>query len=303
MLPLVAYPLLKVFSPSGAASEAGIAALNVMLLQSWIPQTATTWNSPGWSLSAEAFFYCVFPFVGVVLWSRSCYRQLLSAGLVVWIFALIAPLIAIGLPITGLGDVTATAAHINADPFWASLITLNPLLRLPDFCVGILLGRAFHQLKLENSGLLDRGYWLYVPGIALEIAVVVNSSALPLALVSNGLLLPLHALVVLGLALGGGGMSRWLSIPLAVFLGNASYAMYILHFPIGKWMDLLAQRMFAAKLEWPRCHGAYLALVVALSSFVFKAIEEPANKILKRRLSGWFDLSPRHRAPENLSPR
>src|SRR5215470_10639156 len=31
--------------------------LTIVLLQSWIPQAALTWNSVCWSLSVEAFFY------------------------------------------------------------------------------------------------------------------------------------------------------------------------------------------------------------------------------------------------------
>src|SRR5262249_48197038 len=37
--------------------------LTVCLLQSWLPQAALAWNSVCWSLSVEAFFYSVFPFV------------------------------------------------------------------------------------------------------------------------------------------------------------------------------------------------------------------------------------------------
>ena len=35
--------------------------LNASLLQSWIPDYALSLNSPGWSLSVEAFFYLCFP--------------------------------------------------------------------------------------------------------------------------------------------------------------------------------------------------------------------------------------------------
>src|SRR4051812_21323168 len=42
----------------------GLAAL---LLQSWVPTAAPVWNWPGWSLSVEAFFYALFPFLHPLL--------------------------------------------------------------------------------------------------------------------------------------------------------------------------------------------------------------------------------------------
>jgi len=39
------------------------AGLEVLLLQSWVPPAALSWNAVGWSLSVEAFFYLLFPFL------------------------------------------------------------------------------------------------------------------------------------------------------------------------------------------------------------------------------------------------
>jgi len=38
------------------------AVLVLLLLQSWVPQAALSWNAVAWSLSVEAFFYAIFPF-------------------------------------------------------------------------------------------------------------------------------------------------------------------------------------------------------------------------------------------------
>jgi peptidoglycan/LPS O-acetylase OafA/YrhL len=77
-----------------------------------------------------------------------------------------------------------------------------------------------------------------------------------------------------------------------VFLGGASYGVYILHLPIAMWLGRL-------HLSWYR--GAvgmafYLVVLVLLSSVAFKYLEEPANLWLKRKLSA------RLSAPEAAPP-
>src|SRR5688572_1698523 len=42
--------------------------VNAGLAQGWLAQLKGGWNPPGWSLSAEAFFYLVFPFVAPIVW-------------------------------------------------------------------------------------------------------------------------------------------------------------------------------------------------------------------------------------------
>ena len=37
--------------------------LNILMLQAWVPGYPLALNAPGWSLSVEAFFYAIFPFL------------------------------------------------------------------------------------------------------------------------------------------------------------------------------------------------------------------------------------------------
>src|SRR5260370_3381114 len=40
-----------------------VSVLVVSLLQAWVPPAALSWNAVAWSLSVEAFFYLLFPFL------------------------------------------------------------------------------------------------------------------------------------------------------------------------------------------------------------------------------------------------
>lgn len=283
--PFVVAQALGHWSAATATREAAKAILHWTLLQSWVPRAVFSWNSPGWSLSDEAFFYCCFPVLGVALWKVSRLRRVLLIASVIWAAALVAPLIAFVSPLRPFGIAAATSSPWDANPFWANLISFNPLLRLPDFCIGILVCRVYFELRERKSYLLGRGYWLYLPGILLEVLVLSNANVLPLPFVQNGLLLPLHSLIILGFALGGGFLSRLLSTSPLVFLGNASYAMYILHVPLLFWMNAVTERLFAVRpsgLAWTLC---YLVVVVAFASVLFKVLEHPANRFLKMKLS------------------
>ena len=79
--------------------------------------------------------------------------------------------------------------------------------------------------------------------------------------------------------------ARLLSLPIFVLLGEASYAVYILHVPLRKWMYQI--------LEWvnPNVHPSmaifvvYTLVTLGISILVFKVIEEPARRMIRRRLA------------------
>jgi peptidoglycan/LPS O-acetylase OafA/YrhL len=106
--------------------------------------------------------------------------------------------------------------------------------------------------------------------------------------IHNGVLLPLLGSIVVGLTLGGGLLARALSSSVMVFLGNASYAMYILHVPIPSWMSLnLWERVFG-RLAGLQGLAICCMAVIVVSCIIFKVGEVPLNRILKRKLEPWL---------------
>ncbi len=270
--------------PSGEY-ELSKGLLNVFLLQAWAPRAALTWNFPGWSLSCEAFFYAAFPVIGYFLWKLERRATMLAALGLLWGLCLAAPLAAALIPIRGFGDVAAAGGVPGPEAeFWVNLISYNPLAGLPAFCAGIVLAHFYRSLP-PDSRWFGRGDWLSIPAVTLIVLVLANADRIPLALVHNGLLLPFYAALILGLALGGGLLGRMLALSPLVFLGNASYAMYILHFPIAEWL-VLAGKFFAYHaFEGVRWVAFYTFVVVAGSSLFYKFAEEPLHLKLRKVLA------------------
>ncbi len=278
--------LFEDFSPIALGKQLFVTSLNLTLLQTWLPKFALSWNFPGWSLSNEAFFYACFPFIGVVLWKRTSPRSRITASLLIFAASLIPLLLATSMRISGYAG-TPLAALSLQDRHWVNFLTYFPLLNLPEFCVGILLGRAYSNMSKSKSQYLDKGHWIYLPALLMELVVIAYFQS-P-ALLLEVLLLPLHALVILGFALGGGILTRALSLPVMVFLGNASYAMYIIHIPVSLWMKSLSNQIYGSDPKGLMAFSLYIAVVIALSAIIFKWIEEPANRYLKKVLNSRVD--------------
>jgi peptidoglycan/LPS O-acetylase OafA/YrhL len=260
--------------------QAALGFWHFTLLHAWIPSASLVgfWNGPSWSISDEALFYLAFPFLGVVLWRyakslKSAIAQV--AGL--WFLIVALQLVAIWSSPT----VRQTLGTVgNYDSSLINLVSFNPLLRLPEFLCGILACRLYLCLRSKWVG---RGYWFYVPGLFFCIAAIaLFGSRVPYIMFSNGVITPAIVLLIVGLALGGGIIERFLSLQAMVFLGGASFSMYLLHSPL---------RIWAAALHIPNVDtvfgtAVYICVVVLAASFLFHWFEEPMSKFVRKRLVG-----------------
>jgi peptidoglycan/LPS O-acetylase OafA/YrhL len=260
------------FATSAAAAPA--------LLQAWLPRPALLWNGPGWSLSAEAFFYLVFPLLAVPV-LRMRRRGLLVLLAAAWALTFVAP----SAYLYANPDRLGWAGHEYMTT-WLGALKFNPLVRLPEFVMGVVLGRLYvlgPASRAEEEPGRAR-LWL-APAVAAGIvAVLCLSPRFPYVYLHNGLLAPAFAALVWLLA-SGRGMGRLLAGRRMGLLGEASYALYILHLPFASVFHSATKALgIAGSTGWHL--AAYLALAVALSVLVLRRVEEPARRALRRRLSG-----------------
>lgn len=272
---------LKYTLPSFPADLAGPKALaglilHGVLMQSWNPPLILELNPPAWSLSVEAFFYAVFPWlVTSQHLTRLDRGGLFRAGALFW-----------GASVALSGVVVMILAanpHLDAQQI-DGFRCVFPLLRLPDFLLGLVVGRLY-LLRREDGGHTKAPGTLGV-AIALIGTMALLGEQVNHGLVSSLMLLPFAALL-LGLAQPGCLLGRWLSRPGMVLLGEASYALYILHMPLlyamqyglGKFPGL---PILTNPLVY---HPAFLALVIGLSVLVFRRLEAPMREQIKRALA------------------
>ena len=241
------------------------------LLQAWVPQAALSWNPVAWSLSVEAFFYLLFPFLLVFLVRRSQPQLfLIAAG------AWLATLALSGAYVLFNPD---HLTIVNADvlgAFWLNALKFNPLARLPEFLLGMACGLLFLRSRRESKFALP----LVLSGIGAFVVVVAFSPDIPYPVLHTALLGPAFAAIVYGLALRP-SWGAFLENRLLVLFGDASYSLYLLHsMIIGMYFygrtGQLQHTSFLGVL-------VFVLLLLTISILVYRFIEEPARRKLNPR--------------------
>jgi peptidoglycan/LPS O-acetylase OafA/YrhL len=228
------------------------------LLQAWGVTASPGWNAPSWSISAEWFAYLLFPLLApALLWVR-------ERG--------IALLIAVAA--------LAGTALLFAVAGW----TLNTWVGAPaltrvfgEFVCGAALCRAValsNKLPLPTGDILATGAFvafLFGASVGLQ----------------DFALVALLALTILGTALSSGHVTRILGSRVLVWLGEISYSVYMVHFPVlivirrlWEWLGFAhwqaAGHIFA--------FTATVALILALAATLFYVVERPARTRLRDQM-------------------
>jgi peptidoglycan/LPS O-acetylase OafA/YrhL len=256
-------PALAVAVLTGTGVTLTLALTNLFLIQAWIPDPQIYYglNSVSWSLACEFFFYLLFPLMhrGLVrLSGRSLWPATAAALAVVWLI----PLAVQPLP--------------DRYHYWA--IWLFPVARLPEFVAGMLLARIVQEGRWPTSAVGG-----VLPATALAAVGYVGSAWLPDDLrIVAGTAIPLALLIAaVGAADAAGRPTPWRS-GWAVWLGEVSYAFYLVH--------LLVLRLFAKAFGTDHSAVVEIGLVVAAlavavfgSWLLYICVERPGMRILGPR--------------------
>ncbi len=269
---LLAIPVFYTFAtiPEGSflkPFDLGILLLSVVLLQAWWsnPVILFSGNPAAWTLTCEAFFYALHPWILRVL--VPMFRRgalLIAAGTIVYVFAY-----RIGV--------------MSWPDSWLVHVPL-PVQRLPEFVLGMALAWAMREgWRPRIHPLVGIGA---LAAVILLIAVVENSSAAATFWVippfTNELFTVACGLAIVALASRTlrGHRSHFES-PVQVKLGEWSFAFYLVH---ATFIYLALRILGHQGTSWRNLgwFAALLAIDLVAAWALHRFVERPAEKRLRR---------------------
>jgi peptidoglycan/LPS O-acetylase OafA/YrhL len=218
----------------------------IFMVQSWTVMPSHlpgAWNYPAWTLSVEWFFYICFP---VLL---RCLAKIENRASTLWITCLLSILVG-GVQIAIGGRVSWLAMHIPM-----------PMLRLPEFFLGMLLAR--YAPKRSFSGPMP-----LLISITLALLLLVLNTHRFVTLI----IIPFAAIIWL-LANEHSSLRQILGSKPLVLLGSGSYAIYLLQDPMQRWLVALA----GPQLGELATALLYIPVLIATGILIFARFEQPAR--------------------------
>ena len=250
----------------GAFPKGGSIILQLLGLHAWLPGLSLQINFPAWSISVELFFYLLFPFIPRLFKYIGQFNSILLV-ILIWLFSVLQFYFSPSL----IGNST-----IESQEF----ILYFPLWHLNVFLVGVLCGK---YILNHHEGL---GTQVVIPRIMFGLGIVlfVLFYLLPnpyVQLAHNGPLAPVFFLIIAGLSLDRSWLTRLLSAKWLELLGESSYTMYIIQWPL---MVVFMQLKGVQDLELQGYDfGIYILALTGLSIFLHYYFEKPIRMIFLKR--------------------
>jgi peptidoglycan/LPS O-acetylase OafA/YrhL len=226
------------------------------LTQAWGLGLAGGWNHPSWSISAEWFAYLTFPGFAFLIWPlrrRPWVAALLAAGLV----------IGLNVGFRALAGFPLTQATIA----WGALRIV------PCFALGCAVWLLWRVETIRSA-------WLAKAGVAASIAAVVVSA---LAGAPDFVFICLFGVLILALgSLPGAG--SMLTAPIWVYLGEVSFAVYMVCIPWQLVFEHGAKTLLHLSSDtlplW--LWGILFVGVVPAAVVLHHLVERPAREAMRR---------------------
>jgi len=266
-----------------ASHPIGFSLANFCLLHAWIPvrECYLGLNGVSWSISTEFFFYLCFPWL-IYRWAGSWPYKIilllaLTGALVLTVNYLQLPY---GSQYPGVGSY--------------ALLYINPLGRLLEFACGMLVCIYYKSEKVKIAGLTTVGATLlecaalFLTIVTLWIIPILSDSPRVLIILKNAgnewLLgnggFPAFALLILVFSWQRGLISRLLSHPLPVLLGEISFSLYLVHSIVLKYYHC-HQADFAG-LPLSLSVAVYWLISLLLAYLLYNVVEMPCRSFLVR---------------------
>jgi peptidoglycan/LPS O-acetylase OafA/YrhL len=247
--------------------------LSATLLQSWFPPYPLSFNDPGWSLSVEAVFYLSFPMI----------LLLVKKSQISWLKLLITALLCYLLTIAVLSNLILSGFNQGYQTASFDLLYYFPLSHLCSFILGVAGG--YFYIKTHNKHNHESNWqWLYL-ALAFFLSYFFLQHTMLVYKLAGFALYDVPSfyalffiLLILAIAFSRNGLTKFLSLPVLVLLGESSYALYILQKPVHIMYKLYIADLVSLNKEYH--FYLYLTLLIGLSLLSLYLIEKPAKILI-----------------------
>jgi peptidoglycan/LPS O-acetylase OafA/YrhL len=243
--------------------------VQLLVLNAWWHRAMFPLNFAAWTLSAEMFFYLLFPVLMPRL-LRFSDRGLLRVLVVAAALTAVAPTLYTLFDPDELGR----PLGFDEDHVGSRYLSFGAPHRLPEFVAGI-----------AAALLVQRGWCSKIRGSTVtamfagaSLVLLVSLPLIPFAYVGGSVLLPIIVVLVVSL---DHDRPTWLASRAAVALGRASYATYILHVPY--FLALVELGPHPTDMwERPLDVGVCIVTLIPVSLLAHRWVEVPLQKLLTR---------------------
>ena len=253
--------------------------LSLTMMQSWFSPYPLTLNMPGWSVSVEVFFYIVAPAMIVLAgrWGARSWLGWASISIIVWLVTQFV-----------LSWVNKSQFHKDNFSFANDLVNYFPVSHFCSFLLGFTAGIAYKNGVLVN-GITEREKRLiFILSVCLVVLLSKNGRRLndffgESFAYGSSFYSVVFSFFIYSCALSDKFISKAISVPALVLLGEASYSLYIMQMPIYMYFDMV----FPKTLSWGGEYRfwLYFTILLAVSIALFVYVERPLSLLVKRKIS------------------
>jgi peptidoglycan/LPS O-acetylase OafA/YrhL len=243
--------------------------LQALCIQAWKPGISMEINYVAWSISVELLFYFLFPFV-IAYWRKKSLNSILLQASLFWLFSL-------GMHMWLVNNVSSPD-RFNVGQF----IAFFPPRHLNSFLLGTAAGIVYHRKLMLDVYPQKYSESLIVLGLLL-IYICFILQPLGLGYLTNGGIIPVFLLLILGISLHKGFLQKVFSSRPLIWLGEISYGFYLWQFFIylffEKYLPVSSSGMNTSQFY------LYILVLLAFSAMSYHLFEIPLRKYIKTKLS------------------
>lgn len=238
--------------------------LNLLMIQAWFPGQALSFNPLGWSLSVELLFYVLFPFLFNFLYKKERFKNITIGILLFWFISQVVFHFLVSM-------------NYIVFSYKGNDLRYFPLMHLNEFLIGNLAGFCYvNEIKKKKRKLdWQIGIVAVAIGVLLKFPIGLNFH--------NGILALLFVPLILLISLNDGRLTSLFNNKLCVFLGEISFGIYILQYPVFSIISAYSVNKYFQIDDFTVVFFIRLILLILLSSLSYVFIETPIrNKIRKK---------------------